>query len=312
MKAIAVSPGYAHGKVFVLHDEVNLNSISLQTSDVPAEVAKFSAAIQKSLLEINELVLQFKDSEQKEQADIFEAHALMIEDPEVLDQTISLIQDKAMSAAWAYKKTSDDYAQMLAGLEDEYLKERAADVRDIAGRVLNHLLGKVQQDLRQLPQGSILVARDLTPSQISLLDPAQVGIQVMGIITELGGKTSHTAILARALEIPSVAGAPGILEKVENGTEILFDAVLGLIKIQPTPEDLKDFNQKKSLFENQKKDLLRFKKLKSETQDKKTVHLAANIGGVADLASVISNDAEAVGLYRTEFVFLDHNRVPSQ
>ncbi|HEY8271876.1 MAG TPA: phosphoenolpyruvate--protein phosphotransferase [Pseudobdellovibrionaceae bacterium] len=312
MKAIAVSPGYAHGKVFILQDEVNWNNISLQTNDVPGEVSKFNLAIQKSAAEIKELILQFKGSNQKDQADIFEAHALMIEDPEVLEQTIGLVQTQAMSAAWAYKKTSDGYAQMLAALDDEYLKERAADVRDIAGRVLKHLLGKAQENLKELPLGSILVARDITPSQISLLDAKQVGVSVMGIITEMGGKTSHTAIIARALEIPSVAGVQGILEQVENGTEILFDGVTGQIKIQPTLEDIKDFNFKKNQFEAQKKDLLSFRRLKSETHDKRTVRLAANIGGVSDVFSLISNDAEAVGLYRTEFVFLDRNRVPSQ
>jgi phosphotransferase system enzyme I (PtsI) len=312
MKAIAVSPGYAHGKVFILQDEVNLSHISLQTNDVPGEVSKLNLAIQISVAETKKLILRFKESNQKDQAEIFEAHALMIEDPELLEQTIRLIQTKTMSAAWAYKKTSDDYAQMLAGLEDAYLKERAADVRDIAGRVLKHLLGRVQEDLKQLPPGSILVALDITPSQISLLDATQVGVSVMGLITEMGGKTSHTAILARALEIPSVAGVRGILGQIENGTEILFDAVVGQVKIRPTPEDIQDFNRKKARFEEQKKDLLSFKNLKSETQDKKQVQLAANIGGSADLASLISNDAEAVGLYRTEFVFLDHNRIPTQ
>ncbi len=312
MKAIAISPGYAHGKVYILQDQVNLSHVSLQTSDVPGEVNKLNSAVQNSVTEITKLISQFRASNQKDQADIFEAHALMIEDPELLDQTTSLIRNKNMTAAWAYKKTSDDYAEMLARLEDEYLKERAADVRDIAGRVLKHILGTAQESLKQLPLGSILVAHDITPSQMSLFDAKQVGLSVMGIITEMGGKTSHTAILARALEIPAVAGATGLLEKIENGTEILFDATTGEIKIQPSSEQIRDFNHKKSQFENQKKDLLSLKSLKSETKDKRQIQLAANIGGIADLPSLISNDAEAVGLYRTEFVFLDHNRVPSQ
>lgn len=312
MKAIAVSPGYAHGKVFILQDEVSVNHIPLRTEDVAGEVIKLDLAVKSSVAEIKKLVLHFRDLKQKDQAEIFEAHGLMIEDPELLDQTLSLIHSETMSAAWAFKKTSENYAEMLAALEDPYLKERAADVRDIAARVLKHLLGKTQEDLKQLPPGSVLVARDITPSQISLLDASQVGVSVMGIITEMGGKTSHTAILARALEIPAVAGVRGILEKLENGTEILFDAIKGEIKIRPTGEQLKDFNLQKLEFEGRKKDLLSLKNLKSETQDKKHVQLAANIGGIGDLSSLISNDAEAVGLYRTEFVFLDRNRIPSQ
>lgn len=312
MKAIPVSPGYAHGRAFILQDPLNLGSISLQTSDVSGEVTKLGLAVQNSIEDIKKLILQFRESNKQDQADIFEAHALMIEDPELLDQTHNLIRNEKMSAAWAYKKTSSDYAKMLAGLDDEYLKERAADVRDIATRVIGHLLGQTPPDLKQLPPGSILVAQDISPSQISLLDAEHVGVTVMGIITELGGKTSHTSILARALEIPALAGVRGIIEKLENGTEILFDATIGEIRVRPTAEDLKDFLQKKNRFENHKKDLRNFKNLKSETTDKKQVQLAANIGGVADLASMISNDAEAVGLYRTEFVFLDRNRVPSQ
>ncbi len=307
MKAIAVSPGLAIGKVQKILSQMSLDHIAREAGNSDAEVKKLEAAVAKSLEEMKEIISRFKSSGQTDQVEIFEAHSMMIEDPDVIDKTTSLIRDHKMSAAWAYKETSDEYAKMLAGLEDEYLRERATDVQDIASRVLDHLMGVKRFDFKNISKETILVADDVSPSQMAMLDPKLV----VGIVTEMGGKTSHTAIIARALEIPAIAGARGILALTQNGSLILLDALSGEIEIEPTSDRLAIFEKKKLEFGESKKDLLKFKGLKSETKDKREIRLAANVGGPLDIPSVLENDAEAVGLYRTEFVFLNQNRIPS-
>lgn len=307
LKAIAVSPGLAIGRVQIIPEHVGLAKVSRKALNSDFEVEKLVAAVQKSLAEMKNIISRFQSAKQIEQAEIFEAHALMIEDPELIDKTISRIRDEKMSAIWAYKETSEEYANMLASLDDEYLRERATDVRDIATRVLDHLLGEKSFDFKSIPQHSILVAEDVTPSQMAMLDACLV----KGIITEMGGKTSHTAIIARALEIPALAGARGILKHVNNDELILIDALRGEYEIKPNSLTCELFEKKIADLTDSKRNLLKFKNLKSETKDKRTILLGANIGGYLDIASLLENDAEAVGLYRTEFVFLNHNRVPT-
>ena len=307
MKAIAVSPGLAIGRVQKIPEQVGLDHVAREASQSDVEIEKLEVAVHKSLEEMKEIVARFEDSGQTDQAEIFEAHAMMIEDPEVIDKTVLLIREHKLSAAWAYKDTSEEYVRMLGGLEDEYLRERATDVRDIASRVLGHLLGHQGFDFKSIPEGSILVAEDITPSQMAMLDSKLV----CGIVTEMGGKTSHTAIIARALEIPAIAGARGILNQVKDGSLILIDAMSGEIEIEPSSERRERFEKKRDELSKAKKDLQQFKNMKSETKDKRAIRLGANIGGPLDISSLIENDAEAVGLYRTEFVFLNQNRIPT-
>ena len=306
-KAISVSPGLAIGKIQKILEFTGGLELQRECQDCELEVKRLDVAVQASLKEMRALVLGFQNSKQDSQAEIFEAHAMMIEDPELLEKSILYIRENRVSAAWAYKEISGEYALMLSQLEDEYLRERATDVRDISARVLGHLLGHKQYDFKNIPQDTILVAKDITPSQMAMIDPKLV----KGLITELGGKTSHTAIIARALEIPAIVGARDLLAKVENNCLILLNALNGEIEVEPSIATLKGFEQKLAEFKDSKKALLQYKNLKSETKDNRCISICANIGGAIDVASVIENDAEAVGLYRTEFVFLNHNRVPT-
>ncbi len=308
MKAIPVSPGLAMGKVYKMPEQKNHSHIPRIVENSEVELQKLNLAISNALLEMKEIVSRLNKSSQNQQAEIFEAHALMIEDPELVDRAKDLILQGKLSAVWAYKEASDEFAGMLAGLEDSYLRERAADVKDIASRVMAHLLGQKSINLENVPPNSILIAEDISPSQMASLNPKLV----KGIITELGGKTSHTAIIARALEIPALAGASGIMAQVEDSNLVLLDALSGEIEIEPSIESCLAFEKKIQELSKSKAELNQYKNLKSETRDKKCILLGANIGGHLDIPSLIENDAEAVGLYRTEFVFLNHNRIPSR
>lgn len=308
LNGIAVSPGFAIGRVFILETDV-AKPVSHQNSDNPtAEILKLKSALAQASDEIQALVDQLKASGRKDQAEIFEAHLLMVQDPELIDPAFELIEQQKLAAISAYKITTDRAAETLSQLEDEYLSARATDVRDIAQRVAHILSGKKSFDVSKIPHGSIIVGHDITPSQMALIDPKKV----VGFITEIGGKTSHTAILARSLELPAIAGARGIFQHIGSDTQVIIDAMTGKITITPTPQEVEKFQKEKTSFEAAKNTLLKMRGLATVTKDGYKIDLGANIGTIQDLPSVLANDAEGVGLYRTEFVFMDKKVLPSE
>lgn len=309
LKGIAVSPGYAQGSVFFLSTPTVLDRMQKQTiADPSAELIKLNQSLQQACEEIQTLAEQLKSTGRSEQAEIFEAHVLMVQDPEIFEGTKHLIETQNISAYQAYGQMSEQYVQMLEKIDDEYLRARAVDVKDISERVLRILSGQKAMDLSQIPAGTVIVAHDVTPSQMALLDVKKVN----GFITEIGGKTSHTAILARSLEIPAISGVAGAIGLLQAQDQILIDALKGEIVINPSREEVNLFQLKKMQFEETKKKLGSLAGLASVTKDGREITLAANIGTIHDLPSLVTNDAEAVGLYRTEFVFLDKKTLPTE
>jgi phosphotransferase system enzyme I (PtsI) len=213
-----------------------------------------------------------------------------------------------MSAEKALDEGIEEYCAMISALEDEYLRERAADLKDIGGRWLKNLLGVEIFDLGSLPKDTVVVAKDLTPS-----DTAQLNLDnVLAFVTEIGGKTAHSAIMARSLELPAIVGAKDILGALKNGEEIVVDALNGDIIIEPTTDEIDTYSKKLKAFLDEKEELKKLKDLKPLTKDGHEVKLWANIGSPADLEGVLKNGAEGIGLYRTEFLFMNNDRQPTE
>lgn len=309
INGIAVSPGFALGQVFLIEPEQTKLSPDQQSTNNPTgEILKLKTALSQACDEIQILVNQLNGSGRKDQAEIFEAHLLMIQDPEITDGAFQAIEEQKLTASAAYKLAADNAALMLSQLEDEYLSARAADVRDISQRVLQILSGKKAFDFTKIPSGAVIVGYDITPSQMAVIDPKKVA----GFVTEIGGKTSHTAILARALELPAVAGVRGIFQHVTSQSQVLINANSGALIIDPSPTEIETFLAEKRKYEETKNLLLQMRGLPSVTRDGHKLELVANIGTIQDLPSVLANDAEGVGLYRTEFVFLDRKTLPTE
>ena len=233
---------------------------------------------------------------------------MMAEDPEFIEGVKSKIRDEKVTAEWAVKQVAEEYISIFENIEDEYLRERALDLKDVSQRLLRILLGIESMDLSILKEECIIVAEDLTPS-----DTAQMNKDmILGIVTELGGTTSHTSIIARSLEIPAIAGVEDIIGTVKNGDIIIIDGSKGTITLEPSKKDIEAYKTKKKEQEDFRFKLQEMRGKGSISKDGTKVEIAANIGNHRDLNSVIENDGEGVGLFRTEFLYMDNNRLPTE
>lgn len=301
LKGISVSEGFAKGRIHFL-DSATLINTDFQGTET--ELTNLQQSLDLSKAQIQKLIEKLKSESKFEEAEIFSAHILMVEDPEILNQVQTKIKTEKISAGAAYHKVLNEFIQMFLDLNDEYMKQRATDLKDIQSRVLSNLSFKDTN--LTFTEDVLLFSEDLTPSQTASLDLTFV----KGFITQLGGKTSHSAILARALEVPAISGISK--DQLSENSIALLNAVEGVLKINPTPLDEKMFELSGHDFLAQKENHILFKNLKSETLDYHTVELAANIGTAKDLPSAQHNDAEAIGLYRTEFVYMDQTELPSE
>jgi phosphotransferase system enzyme I (PtsI) len=305
-----ISPGLAKGKVFIFQPKSFESQFAPPKGPVSAdkEIERLHEACRATVEDLEDLVETLQSQGRAEQAEIFEAHALMVQDPEVIDQTIQLIREKQTSAEYAFQGVLKNVVSIMEQMEDPYLRARASDWRDIGNRILSSLSQHEGFDFDSIKEPVIVVAHDLTPSQTISFDLKKV----MGFLTEIGGATSHTAILARSLELPAICGPQGVVQKLKAGQEILIDGTEGLIALDPSPEEIQGFQKKLEAFNQEKDYLLRWKGIPSKTKDGEVIELAANIASYNDLDSVEKNDAEAIGLYRTEFVFLDRSQAPDE
>lgn len=307
MKGIGVSPGISIGKVF-LKKEVNIDIEKKDINNVEIELDRLDKNIDKSIKEIEALYEHtLKELGQKE-AEIFKAHQLMLEDPEFIGRIKKNIKKEKINAEWAVKKATDEYVKILESLDNEYLKERAADVKDISIRLLKNLLGIKDVELSSLEDDYIIVSDDLTPS-----DTAQMRKdKVLGFVTEFGGRTSHTSIMARTLELPAIVGVKDITKKVENEDIMIIDGNEGLVIFNPSEEEIKKYEEKKDSYEKFKEELNKLKGEKSISKDGVKVEIAANIGTPKDIDKVLEHDGEGVGLYRSEFLYMDRDKLPTE
>jgi phosphotransferase system enzyme I (PtsI) len=307
---IAVSAGVCRGKVIVLHRSRRaIIKRELAPDAVGSETKRFEHALVRTRQQITEVQRRVADTMSSSEADIFDAHLLMLEDRVLIEEVMKIIREQQTNADFAFHTAADRYIAVLEAVEDEYLRERAADLRDLTGRVLDNLLEvKDQFDLRHLTEPCILVAHDLSPSMTAQLDKKYV----LGFVTDIGGKTSHTAILARSLDIPAVVGASGISEELESGDYTLLDGYNGTIIVNPTDQTLFEYGQLAKVKASLDVKLREVQSQPAVTLDGRTIHLSANIEDQSDVPAVITHGAEGVGLFRTEFLYLNREHPPSE
>jgi phosphotransferase system enzyme I (PtsI) len=306
IKGTSASPGVVIGRAFLIKEEEL--SIPKYISTFELEEARLGQAIQATKLELNDLIEKTLKNLGQDKALIFEAHAMILEDPELLKQTLNKIKKESINAEFALNAIANQFIAVFEKMEDPYLRERACDIRDVTSRLLYTLAKKKKISLENLDTPVVLIAHDLTPSQTASMDR----LNVLGFLTDIGGKTSHTAIMARTLEIPAIVGLSNITQIIKDGDQVAFDGHTGEVVINPTPFQIEFFNERHISFLANKKNHELMIGLESVTLDGFHVELAANIGTPNDLAAFHRNDAEAVGLYRTEFLFMDRVNMPSE
>jgi len=309
-RGIAVSAGVCRGKVVVLHHARHaIVRRQLTPEEVVQEVKRFEHALVRTRQQITEVQRRVADTMSSSEADIFDAHLLMLEDRVLIEEVIKIIREQEANADYAFHTASGRYISVLETVEDEYLRERAADLRDLASRVLDNLLNVKQQlDLRHLTEPCILVGHDLSPSTTAQLDRNFV----LGFATDVGGKTSHTAILARSLDIPAVVGAQNLSEELETGDYVLLDGYNGTLIVNPTDQTLFEYGQLAKIKASLTEKLREIQGQPAVTLDGKIIHLSANIEDQHDVEAVLKHGAEGVGLFRTEFLFINRDQLPTE
>jgi phosphotransferase system enzyme I (PtsI) len=307
LKGIAASNGIAIAKAYRLV-EPDL-SFDKKTIDNPAaEIERFRLSMEKSKSELELIRKNAEENLGADKAAIFEAHLLVLSDPELIAPIEDQITNEKVNAEAALKETADMFVKMFEQMENEYMKERAADIRDVTKRVLSHLLGVQIVNPSMISEEVIVIAEDLTPS-----DTAQLNKQfVKGFTTDIGGRTSHSAIMARSLEIPAVVGTKTATAEIKNGDLVIVDGLKGEVHINPAPEAVQQYQQVHQQYEAQKAEWAKLVNEKTVSADGFHVELAANIGTPKDLKGVKQNGGEAIGLYRTEFLYMGRDQLPTE
>ena len=299
-KGTGASPGIALGKALVIeHSELVIEKKTIENID--KEIQKLESAVKVSKEELTKVKEKALAELGEHEAEIFEAHLLVLEDPELIGSAISKIRDEKVNADYALNEIKEMFVAMFESMDNEYMRERAADIKDVTNRVLRHILGIKVVDLAGLDEEVVLIAHDLTPSDTATMNKNMV----LGFLTDIGGRTSHTAIMARTLEIAAVVGLNDITKKVKDGDYIVFNGDTGEVRVNPDEETKAKYASLKEEFEEYRKSLELLKGQASITTDGRHVELAGNIGSPNDVEGLIKNDAEGVGLYRTEFLYMD-------
>ena len=307
LKGTNASSGIGIGSAVIV-EEKELVIKREAVADPAAEVERFKGALEKTLKKTEELAADLATRVGEKEAEIMQGHMMLLMDPMLTGEIETAITGEGICAEYAIEQVCTTYADMFAAMDDELMQQRATDMRDIKTRMQRELLGIESVDIASLPAGSILVAKDLTPSMTAGINPEHV----TGIVTELGGKTSHSAILARALEIPAVVAVPDLMNQVHNGHVIVLDGSEGLVYVDPDQEVVDEFSAKREKFLKEKQELEQYIGKQTVTKDGVHIELVANIGKPEDLEKVLQYDGEGVGLFRTEFLFMDRTAMPTE
>ncbi|MDE9494251.1 phosphoenolpyruvate-protein phosphotransferase PtsI [Xenorhabdus bovienii] len=309
ISGILVSPGIAFGKALLLkEDPIIINQKKITTEQTEQEISSFKQGRDKSSVQLEIIRKTAEKNLGAEKAEIFEGHIMLLEDEELEQEIVTLIKKNLATADAAVYSVIEDQAKALEELDDEYLKERAADVRDIGKRLLKNILGMPIIDLGTIEEEAILIANDLTPSETAQLNLDKV----LGFITDLGGRTSHTSIMARSLELPAIVGTTNATTQIKNGSYLILDAVNNQIYVNPSNAEIDQLKKAKNEYLSEKTELAKLKDLPAITLDGHQVEVCANIGTVRDVMGAERNGAEGVGLYRTEFLFMDRDTLPTE
>lgn len=307
LKGTNASSGIGIGNAVIV-EEKELVIKRETVRDAAAEVERFKGALDLTLKKTEELAADLATRVGEKEAEIMQGHMMLLMDPMLTGEIETAITGESICAEYAIEQVCTTYADLFASMDDELMQQRATDMRDIKTRMQRELLGVESVDIASLPAGTILVAKDLTPSMTAGIKPENVA----GIVTELGGKTSHSAILARALEIPAVVAVPDLTNQVENGHVIVLDGSEGTVYIDPDQNVVDDFSAKREKFLKEKKELEQYIGKPTVTKDGVRIELVANIGKPEDLEKVLQYDGEGVGLFRTEFLFMDRTAMPTE
>ncbi len=307
MRGTSASAGIGIGKV-VLVVETELKIKKETIADTEAEKIRFQASVKQAIEETEVLAKDLATRVGPKEAEILNGHLLLFSDMFLMEEIENIIAGESVNSEYAIENVCNTYADTFASMEDELMQQRATDMRDIKTRMQKILMGISSVDISALPEGSVIVAKDLTPSMTAGIDPAKV----TGIVTEMGGKTSHSAILARALEIPAVVALEGVLNKVTEGEDIVIDGSEGIVIVNPSQEVKKEYAAKREAFIKEKQELEEYIGKATVTRDGVHIELVANIGKPADVEKVLQYDGEGVGLFRTEFLFMDRNSMPTE
>ena len=306
---IPASPGIVFGKALVLKEEkIVLDFQKISEDQIDAEVARFYAGREAAVEQLNSIHQRALKSLGEEKAAIFEGHLMILEDEELEEEIIDYLRSNKVNASVAASKIIDQQVEMLSEIDDEYLKERAGDIRDIGNRLIKNILGMHIVDLGDITEESILVAYDLTPSETAQLNLEKV----LGFITDIGGRTSHTSIMARSLELPAIVGTNDVTARVNTGDYLILDAVNNRVYVNPTQAEIDELKTLEAKLAEEKAELAKLKDLPAVTLDGHKVEVVANIGTIRDCEGAHRNGAEGVGLYRTEFLFMDRDQLPSE
>ena len=308
LQGIAASDGIAIAKVYTL-TEPDLSFTKISVEDTDKEISRLEDALAVSTKEIELIKETALKNLGEEEAQVFEAHLMVLSDPELVGQVKDAITSQKVNAEHALKEVSDMFISIFAGMEDNpYMQERAADIRDVSKRILANLLGVKIPSPATIKDEVVVVAGDLTPS-----DTAQLNRKyVKAFVTDIGGRTSHSAIMARSLEIPAIVGTKEITSLAKDGDLIIIDGLSGAVFLNPSEDVVAEYRAKAEAFAAQQAEWEKLKDADTFTKDGHQVELAANIGTPKDLEGVIHNGAEGVGLYRTEFLYMDSHDMPTE
>lgn len=304
---VGAAEGIGIGVAKVVREQ-KVEVVKKTVSDSEAEVNNFMRVLDITKAETEEMSQALEKNASAKEAEILFGHIMLMSDPMLEDEIVNRIKGESVCAEYVIEEVCNQYAAVFASMDDELMQQRATDMIDIKTRLIKKILGIENTDLSKLPYGSILVAKDLTPSMTAGLNPDNV----LGIVTQFGGKTSHSAILARALEIPAVVGLSNLPEDISDDTDILLDGESGEVIILPTDAEKTEYEDKKKKYDANKELLKKYRELPSISKDGKKVEIAGNIGSPEDAKKVIENGGEGIGLFRTEFLFMDRDCMPTE
>src|SRR3984893_15380602 len=303
------SPGIAHGTIHVVRDDMDdVVCHPLEPSQIGNEIGRFGAALIQTRMPILEMQQKIAESIGAKDAGIFDAHLLVIEDRTLIDEVLRKLEKDLCNVEWVFQEVASSYSETLSKIDDPYLRDLALDIQDVTKRVIHNLQGKAPKSFLTLTQPHILVAHNVTPSDMATMDRHRV----LGIATDLGSRTSHTAIMARSLEIPAVVGLHNATEKLETDQYVLLDGSAGLLIVDPTPETVARYDELEAKRIKVSADLKELRETKSTTRDGRHIVLSANIELPDDIETVATHGAEGIGLYRTEFLYLNRGTLPTE
>ena len=309
ISGIPASPGIVFGKALVLKEEkIVLDTQKIKDSQIDAEIARFYEGRSAAVEQLNSIKDRAYASLGEEKAAIFEGHLMILEDEELEEEILDYLRSNKVNAAVAANVIIDQQVAMLSEIDDEYLKERAGDIRDIGNRLIKNILGMHIVDLGEINEEAILVAYDLTPSETAQLNLDKV----LGFVTDIGGRTSHTSIMARSLELPAIVGTNNVTELVNTGDFLILDALNNAVYVNPSQDEIQRLKTLQAKLAEEKAELAKLKDLPALTLDGHRVDVVANIGTIRDVEGAERNGAEGVGLYRTEFLFMDRDQLPTE